>query len=597
MRLRTKTRWMLFLAGASVGLPAPAQLTAPVRNGDMPITVTGVRTRDSEKEMSNWRVAETPHVVVFSQSSEPGLRRTAHDLETLHFLLSALFGRADAPDETIKIAVTMIGNAGAFEQLRLTDLRWQYGPFPQAFSKTIYYDPREEGSVLATTEDGVNLVLQPSLGRPTNRNCVGGDADPPVAQFFLNPTISPTGEEGYDVFNLLKQLPVNEIAVCQSAQSRLYAGFAQNYLMTYFPAAYPRWFLQGFGELFATMVAGETSVEYGQLPSGFRQVMEHYGDYPVTDVLNGHYLSGKGRAWTPYQAWRLVHLLYFSDAWKPRLRAYLSAVTQGADPQSAASALGNPAELQRAVNAYRGRAVQAERMTFPAERAPAPIVRRLTRAEAGLIRGRLELGARIGLPAEGSSARATAIARRSAWLGRLRENARQFPGFIEHPLLLAEAECRAGNADECLGAAERVVAASPTDTRALVWKGTALAQLAARTPAADRRQSLEDARRVLVKANHLDPEGILPLIAYYDSFGVAGEAAPDRAVEGLSKVVHAVPAAASPRVKLGAELVARDLGEEARTTLLPVAQGPFDTPERPAAAALLPKPATKQREP
>ena len=75
---------------------------------------------------------------------------------------------------------------------------------------------------------------------------------------------------------MLSQFPVNELAFCQSAESRLYAGFAQNYLMTYFPAAYPRWFLQGFGEMFATMKAGDDFVEYGHLPPGFWQVMEHY---------------------------------------------------------------------------------------------------------------------------------------------------------------------------------------------------------------------------------------------------------------------------------------------------------------------------------
>jgi hypothetical protein len=49
----------------------------------------------------------------------------------------------------------------------------------------------------------------------------------------------------------------------------------------------------------------------------------------------------------------LVHLLYFSDEWKPKLLNYLSAVARGADLQSAASAFGDPAQLQRAVSAYR----------------------------------------------------------------------------------------------------------------------------------------------------------------------------------------------------------------------------------------------------
>jgi hypothetical protein len=578
-------RWWLVIVGMIFSLPAHAQLTAPVKNGDLTITVTGTRIPKTKVEMSNWRMAETPHVVVFSQDDEKALRDTAHNLEKLHFLLSALTGRVDEPDETIKLAVTMIGAAAEFEQLRLTDLRWQYGPFPTPFAKTIYYDPREEGPVLAATQAGSNLVLQPSIGRPSRRDCQS-DGDTGLVSVSFAPTSNPDGSESWG--GIVALLPVNEIAFCQSADSRLYAGLAQNYLMTYFPAAYPRWFLQGFGEMFATMVADKDFVEYGQLPTGFFQVMKQYGDYPVKDVLDGRYLSGKGRIWTPYQAWRLVHLLYFSDTWKPRLQKYLSALAGGADLKTAADALGSPVELQRAVNAYRGRAVQAERMTFPIARAPAPTVRRLTRAEAGLIRGRLELGARIEVPAEEGRDRSTALARRAAWLARLRGNATRFPDLIENQLLLAEAECRSDNPDPCLAAADRVIAQAPTDTRALVWKGTALAGLAGRAPAADRPLRLEEARRFIARANRLDPEGILPLIAYYNSFAVAGAQASDLAVGGLYKVVQSSPAAPGPRLKLGKELIERDFKDDARSTLLPVAHGPFATPEQPTAAALLP---------
>jgi hypothetical protein len=588
--IRKMLRWLLFVLGTAVSLPAHAQLTAPVKNSDTTITVTGTRDRESKVEMSKWRMAETPHVVVFSQNDEEELRLTAHNLEKLHFLLSALFGRVDAPDDTIKIAVMMIGHAGEFEQLRLTDLRWQYGPFPQRFAKTIYYDPREEGSVLATTKDGVNLVLRPSYGRPTNRNCDGGTGSHPlVGKIVESPRTTPSGQPTVDPNQILAQFPVNELAICQSAESRLYAGFAQNYLMTYFPAAYPRWFLQGFGEIFATMKAGDDFIEYGHSPPGFFQVMEHYrySGYPVTDILDGRYLSGR-KAWTPYHAWRLVHLLYFSDEWKPRLHNYLGAMARGADSKSAASAFGDPAELQKAVSFYRGRKLQFERMDFPAERAPQPTVRRMTRAEAGLIRGRLELGARIEVPAEDSPERSAAIARRAAWLDRIRENARQFPKLIEHQLLLAEAECRSGNPQECLEAAERALAQSSKDTTALVWKGTALAQLAVRAPAAERLRRLKEARSFIVQANRLDKEGILPLIAFYNSFAVAGEQAQDMAVEGVAKVVHSSPAAPSPRLKLGEELIKLDRKDAARTTLLPVAKGAFQTPEQPAAAALLP---------
>lgn len=571
----------VLLLGLSVH--AHAQLTGPVRNGDQTITVTGARPRQAKVELSDWRMAETPHVVVFSQGDEKKLRDTAHNLEKLHFLLSALFKRVDKPDDTIKVAVTMIGDVGEFEQLRLTDRRWQYGPFPDAFAKTIYFEPREEGSVLATTEEGVNLVLQPSFSRPTSRNCKGDD-EAVINSVSFSPTIGSDGSENYD--GLVAQLPLNEIAVCQSAQSRLYAAFAQNYLMTYFPAAYPRWFMQGFGELFSTLIAEKDYVDYGQRPDGYFKVLDRYGDYPVKDVLNGRYLSGEGRAWTPFHAWRLVHFFYFSDTWKPRLDKYLADIAAGVDPRRAASAFGEPRALQRAVTLFRGSKAPYDRLTFPAERAPEPAIRRLTRAEAGLIRGRLELGARIEVPDAGPE-RDRALARRTAWLDRLRGNATRFPDLIENQLLLAEAECRAGNPEQCLAAADRAIAQAPTDTRALVWKGTALTRIAARAPAAERPQKLAEARSFLVRANRLDPEGILPLIAYYDSFAVAGDPATDAAVGGLYKVVQSAPAATTSRLALGKELLERNLKDDARGTLLPVARGPFDTPERPAAATLL----------
>ena len=587
-------RCLLFVAcaGAAIAAAAPAhaQLTAPVRNGDTTITVTGrsttKQTVDGKKiEMSGWRMAETPHVAVFSQGDEKRLRATAHNLEKLHFLLSALLGRVDQPDDTIKVAVTIIGDAAEFEHLRLTDSRWQYGPYPHEFAQTIYYDPRPEGPVLATTETDLNLILQPSRGRPSSRNCSAGEDSPLVDNF---PVVRPDPISNGETAEYLSQFPANEIVVCQSANSRLYSGFAQNYLMTYFPAAYPRWFVQGFGELFSTIVAGETSIDYGRRPEGFFKVMDRFGEYPIKHVFDGRYLTGEGRAWTPYHAWRMVHFLYFSDTWKPRLEQYLAAVAAGADPKRAASVFGKTADLQRAVMLFRGSKAPFDRVTFPADRIPEPTIRRLTRAEAGLIRGRLEMGARIDVPDSGPN-RDAALARRTAWLERLRGNATRFPDLIENQLLLAEAECRAGNPAECLSAADRALAQSPAEPNAMVWKGTALTQLAMRAPAGERRQRLDEARGYIVKANRQDPDGILPLIAYYNSFAVAGDRATDVAVGGLYKVVQAVPAAPEPRLKLGEELVARDIDDEARSTLLPVAMGPFETPEQAAAAALLPK--------
>jgi hypothetical protein len=106
-------RCLILTAGVAAALPAHAQLTGPVRNGEETVIVTNTRLRDTKVEMSDWHVAETPHVVLFSEN-EKAAAKTAHDLEKLHFLLSTLHGRVDAPDDTIKVAVTMIGDVATF---------------------------------------------------------------------------------------------------------------------------------------------------------------------------------------------------------------------------------------------------------------------------------------------------------------------------------------------------------------------------------------------------------------------------------------------------------------------------------------------------
>jgi len=55
----------------------------------------------------------------------------------------------------------------------------------------------------------------------------------------------------------------------------------------------------------------------------------------------------------------------------------------------------------------------------------------------------------------------------------------------------------------------------------------------------------------------------------------------------LQKVVEEVPAAPAPRLELAGALVKKGESEGARDILLPVAAGPYNSPERPPAKALL----------
>ena len=576
---------------ASLSMPAAAQSLRPARSQDnQNIVVTGTRPPTGKSiPMSDWHVAETAHVLVFSKGDEKRLTRIAHNLEKLHFLLSVLLNKVDQPDEAIKLSVTLFGDYADFNQLHLGSLRWQQGPFPKAFPAERYYDPREDGAVLATTDTDQKIMLQQGRRLGSISNLVpGGDGG--------------MGQSLAGASGAVEDVMANEISFPLTAAGRLYAGFAQHYLLTYFPAAYPRWYLDGFGEIFATMAAEEEGViEYGRRPEGFREVAEWSGRYPLKDLLSGKYLSEKRArtTWTPFQAWALTHLLFFSEEWKAPLNRYLGAVASGAGHQQAAAALGDLDKLQRELAAYRGRKVPFERMTYPPERAAAPVVRQLTRGEAGFVRGRLELGARVEIPpappagadpeaaGEMAEAQRTALDRRSDWLERLRQNAARFPKEIEAQLLLAEGECRSGNEGACLGAAERALAIEAKSPAALAWKGIALSQAALAGPAAERAGRLRTARSFIVRANRADPEAVLPLLAYHRSFEAAGQRAPDVAVDGVQKALDAVPSAPASRLTLGSALAERSQAQAARRTLLPLANGPYEAPEKPKARAIL----------
>jgi hypothetical protein len=576
--MRVHTWRMAGACGLALAATTPvlAQQAAPPPSSD--IVVTGERAR-----LSGWRQAETQHVIVLSDGREGEVTQIARNLERLYFLLSVLLNRIDKPDDTVKLRVTLIGELVEFQKMDLRNLRWQQGPFNAAFDLNRYYDPREDGAVLATTRIDQRAVMQRGqsvadvlmgmqLSAPTSAG--GGPGSSGVA---------PAGQAG--LFGLQSSAdlirPVGEESVPLSAEGMIYAGFAQHYLTTFFPAAYPRWYLDGFGQLFSTLVVrGDTVMEYGRAPAGASAVLRRFLNFNVTDVLSGAYLaqSPAKTRWTPVHAWMLTHFLFFAPSRSGQLRSYLQAIARGTPSAEAAAVFGDPGKLAADLRGYYSAKKPFERMTYPAERAEAPIMRRLSMGEAAFVKGRLELGSRV---------EAADPARREAWLKRLRGEAARYAGDEGAQVLLAEAECRSGHAPECGAAAARALALAPGSSAALTWSGVAMAQQAVGLESAARTAMLRQARGTIARANRADTEAPGPLIAYYRSFADASETAPAIAVDGLTKALTAVPNAPATRLALGTELAKRDAGPVARGTLLPVARGGYDSPERTKAEAVL----------
>jgi len=600
----TGTHWTRLLAAgiAATVAMAPTGAQAQAEPGASPdIVITSVRSK-----LSNWRQAETRHVVLLSDGDEKEVTRLARNLEWLHYVLSGLMGKSTAADDDlVPIRVTLIGDVAQFDDMNLRNLRWQQGPFNDLFQIGRYYDPREDGAVMASTRVDQRVVVEHTSVNAKSvqgllSSMAAGTSDPSLRADLAAgiSTMALAGMQGPGGTGLT----FGEKAVQVTAEQLLYAGYAQHFLLTYFPAAYPRWYLDGFGQVFSTFaITGDKQVEFGRAPQGALTVVYEFGAYPLKDVLNDAYLARKpsDTRWTPMHAWMLAHFLFFSDTRRPQLRQYLLARARGEDAAKAAAVFGDQTQLARELRAYFAARKPAYKVTYASANIEEPTVRRLRESEAAFVKGRIELGARVVIPpappasADPATAKAMtkardqALADRAHWLDRLRGTAAKWSGELGAQLLLAEAECRSGNAAEAQVAIRRAEALAPADPRILVWKGEAMILQAATLAGPERDNMVAAGRKLILTANKADNDAVEPLLAYYRSFAVAGETPGTNAVDALDRASQEVPAAPETRLALAQALAREGEPGVAQNVILPVAAGPYNSPERPAAEALL----------
>lgn len=572
------------LCAVALGLCLAAPASAHGGTSGTPARVAGGQTRQPDvvvtggpEKKGAWKRAESEHVVVFSKGSDAELTRVTRNLERLYFLMSRLYRAGDQSDDTVKLQVTLVDSTKAFRDMDLRNIRSEEGPYKATFSDQRYYDPREDGEVLAVARDDQVIKMDTNLAY--NLDC-----EDRLATGAID-CISP---------------PVPRRApLVRDWEAVLYSAFAQHFILSYIPAAFPRWYVDGIGALFSTVeVRRDGAVVYARPPADFRNVLRSYGDLDVEAILTGRYLdTASSRAsWTPYHAWLLTHFFLFSSLKPERSKQfsqYMRAIHQGTSMAEAAKVFGKMSKLQREINSYITKPVSFTRTEPPQAIGDEPQISTLSLASAALIEARIELGPRVAalpLVAEAAQAADAPIEaqRRADWLAQVRDRAAQLPDDADTLLFAAEAECRSGQHGECLAAADRVLTRAPDNILALTWKGVALTDQGVTGPAAQRPDTLAAARKAIQRAISLDDRAPLPLIAYFQSFAKAGERVPEQAMLGMTKVIRRIPAAPAPRLYLGEELLRQGQTDLARRVLHPVLYGAYDSPEKKVAEALFP---------
>ena len=362
----------------------------------------------------------------------------------------------------------------------------------------------------------------------------------------------------------------------------LHHEYAHHFMLQYFPSVYPPWYTEGFAELIgSSKVMPDGRIGYG-MPA------KHRGSDIAVNWINVADLLLKPPHKLYYdlyaQGWAFTHFLTFSKERSPQMRAYLVALRAGRPPEEAAKAFGDLDLLNREARRYvttgafdykpvrveiARPAVQRIRPLSPGEAATIPNVIALRDDELSLYRK--------------TGAREREAKLRSENLERIRDRARRYASDPFALFLLAAAEYSAGHYPESEAAADRLLALQPNHVRGMAIKSLNMARSAKGLQGPERARKAAEARGLAVKANKADPNETLPLLAFYQSFHLAGEKPSKDAVAALAAVVETQPGDTKARQLLVDQFAADRRWALAIATLQPIANSPHESPRRAAA--------------
>ncbi|MFN2258740.1 MAG: hypothetical protein ABR601_02745, partial [Parasphingopyxis sp.] len=325
--------------------------------------------------------------------------------------------------------------------------------------------------------------------------------------------------------------------------------YVHHFMLHHAPAAYPRWYREGFAEFFSTVsFDDEGHADLGRFPFGRADDLVYSRRFSFEDLLREDENTNHFALYV--QGWILVHHSVFHQRTGRLLAEYLQLMNRGQTGEQAFQAtfasLGD--ELDDMLKDYgRGR-MPMSRTTRTFEVSGEIAIRKLSEEEATV---------------------EALYPRRRDYLEREMLSAvRNYPRNAQVHAELAQLRLAQDRLDEALAAADAALAIDPDHVEANVFKGTALLRRAdASGDPADSRWA--EARELFLRANRADPYYPLALLRYYQSFPDRN-ARPDNAIAALEQAYFFVPQNRETRLQLAYELLRAGRFEEARLLALPM---------------------------
>ena len=342
--------------------------------------------------------------------------------------------------------------------------------------------------------------------------------------------------------------------------------YAHHFLIGSSSFPMPRWMSEGAAEFFSSAAfPNDGGVELGR-PAQHRA----YELYMAADVTAGDlldpaaYEKRRSKRYDAFygKSWLLYHYLTFSPERKGQLTRYLTLMSQGKDPRSAAiEAFGDFGQLEHELDRY----LLKSRMTMI--KLPASMIK----TGPVVVQG-MTAGASAVMPVIIRSRRGVDREMAKAVLADARAIASRFPKDAAVLSALAEAEHDAGNDKEAVAAADAALAVDPRQVNAYVQKGLSLYRIAQDAP--DRDESYKEARAPFTALNRIENDHPLPLFYYYDSFVRQGKTPSSLAIQALERASELAPFDLGLRMTLAMQQLRVGDRKQARRNLLPVAYNP-----------------------
>jgi tetratricopeptide (TPR) repeat protein len=363
----------------------------------------------------------------------------------------------------------------------------------------------------------------------------------------------------------------------------LHHEYAHHFMLQYFPAVYPNWYVEGFAELIgSSKVEADGKVDYGTPPkSRGHDIAADWVSLEDVFLKPPEKLSDLD---VYGQGWAMTHFFTFSKERAAQLRAYLGALNAGKPPADAAKVFGDLRALNRDARTYltNGSFVYKS-VAVPIARPVIQATRPVSAGEAALIPETIAFSDGDLTGYRKAGAREHEQHRRDENLQRIRDKARLYGNDPYALYLLAQAEYSSAHYAQSEAAADRLLAVRPNHVRGLVIKSLNVARAAGSLEGPARVGKAQEARALALQANRADPNDPLPLLAFYQSYHLAGLKPTPAAVENLLAVLLTLPDNTQVRLLLVDEYAAEKKWGQAIALLGPIANDPHDSPLRTAA--------------